>query len=59
MNSVLMHQTGTRANIIKDYVEKGSDHHSDESFYKRYAFDKEELVRKDDDDYKSKFKGHK
>lgn len=54
-----MHQTGTRANIIKDYVEKGSDHHSDESFYKRYAFDKEELVRKDDDDYKSKFKGHK
>ena len=44
---------------MNDYVEKGSDHLSDESFYRRYAFDKQELVRKDDDDYKGKFKGHK
>jgi len=44
---------------LNDYVEKGSDHLSDESFYRRYAFDKQELVRKEDEDYKEKFKGHK
>lgn len=54
-----MHQTGSRANILNDYVEKGSDHLSDESFYRRYAFAKQELVKKDDDEYKNKFKGHK
>ena len=59
MRSILRHQTGSRANILNDYVEKGSDHLSDESFYRRYAFDKQELVRKDDDDYKGKFNGHK